>query len=225
MPGTNQQCNRFIELWNLVFMQFYQAPDGSRVPLPSPNIDTGMGLERAAAILQGKSNVYDTDIFTPLIRKVSEVCGRDYGLDDEIDYGIRVVAEHARSATFLISDGVVPSNDGRGYVLRRLLRRAIRYGRKLGLESQFLSRIADTVVDVMGGQYSDLKERQPFILRVISLEEDRFSEAFARGNLILKGMLDYRARHGSFVLDICSEKKNDLAIEGLFNEVTSIQLE
>ena len=222
VPGTNQQCNRFIELWNLVFMQFYQAPDGSRVPLPSPNIDTGMGLERAAAILQGKSNVYDTDIFTPLIRKVSEVCGRDYGLDDEIDYGIRVVAEHARSATFLISDGVVPSNDGRGYVLRRLLRRAIRYGRKLGLESQFLSRIADTVVDVMGGQYSDLKERQPFILRVISLEEDRFSEAFARGNLILKGMLDYRARHGSYVLDICSEKKNDLAIEGLFNEVIEV---
>ena len=135
VPDTGLKCDRFMELWNLVFMQYYQAQDGSRTPLPAPNIDTGMGLERAAVILQGKRNIYETDLFQPLIEKVAELCGKQYGQDTDTDYAIRVVAEHARSAAFLISDGVVPGNEGRGYVLRRVIRRAIRYGKKLGLEA------------------------------------------------------------------------------------------
>ncbi|MFH1560117.1 MAG: alanine--tRNA ligase [Chloroflexota bacterium] len=140
--GKGLKCDRFVELWNLVFTQYYQAPDGSRTPLPTPNIDTGMGLERCAVILQGKRSpstegrsIYETDIFQPLVQKVAELCRREYGHDQDTDYAIRVVAEHARSAAFLIADGVVPGNDGRDYVLRRVIRRAIRYGKKLGLEA------------------------------------------------------------------------------------------
>ena len=132
---TDLKCDRFVELWNLVFMQFYQAPDGSRTPLPAPNIDTGMGFERCAVILQGKRSIYDTDFFQPIVQKVAELCGKEYGQDSDDDYAIRVVAEHARASAFLISDGVVPGNDGRDYVLRRVIRRAIRYGKKLGLEA------------------------------------------------------------------------------------------
>ena len=123
-------CERFVELWNLVFMQFYQDLDGVRTPLPAPSVDTGMGLERTAAVLQGKPNVYETDLFRPIIDAVCGITGRAYGGDADTDYAIRVVAEHARAAAFLISDGVVPSNSERGYVLRRIIRRAIRYGRQ-----------------------------------------------------------------------------------------------
>ena len=133
--GPNCECGRFLELWNLVFMQFYQDPEGQRTPLPRPNIDTGMGLERAAMILQDVQSIYDTDLFAPIVKRVVELAGKPYGKDEETDVAIRVVAEHARSAAFLIADGVVPDNKGRGYVLRRLIRRAIRFGRKLGLES------------------------------------------------------------------------------------------
>ena len=133
--GPNCECGRFLELWNLVFMQFYQDTDGQRTPLPNPNIDTGMGLERAALILQDVPSIYETDLFQPLVARVCQLSDKEYGKDSETDVAIRVVAEHARSAAFLIADSVAPDNQGRGYVLRRLIRRAIRFARKLGLET------------------------------------------------------------------------------------------
>ena len=139
----NHDCERFVELWNLVFMQFYQDPDGNRTPLPAPSIDTGLGLERAAAILQGKRSPYETDLFRPIVQRVCQLTGKTYGQDRDTDYAIRVVAEHSRAAAFLIADGVVPGNEGRGYVLRRILRRAIRYGRRLGLIEPFFTQVAD----------------------------------------------------------------------------------
>ena len=132
--GSGLACGRFVELWNLVFMQYYQDAEGARTPLPAPNIDTGMGLERAAIILQKALSIYETDLFTELMQSAAGLCGREYGSDPDTDYALRVVAEHARSSTFLIGDGVAPGNEGRGYVLRRVIRRAIRYGRKLRLE-------------------------------------------------------------------------------------------
>ena len=199
------QCNRFVELWNLVFMQYYQDADGARTPLPAPNIDTGMGLERAAVILQGKRSIYETDLFDVLVQSAADLSDRVYGEDSDTDYALRVVAEHARSASFLIGDGVVPGNEGRAYVLRRVIRRAIRYGRKLGLEDPFLAGVAATVIDRMNDQYPDLEERRDFILRVISLEEERFGQALRTGmpmledglipfHLSLKNILDNEMR-------------------------------
>jgi alanyl-tRNA synthetase len=178
---TGQKCERFVELWNLVFMQFYQAQDRTRTPLPAPNIDTGMGLERCAVILQGKRNIYDTDIFHALVQKVAELCGKQYGKDKDTDYAMRVVAEHSRSAAFLISDGVVPGNDGRDYVLRKIIRRAIRYAKKLGLDEPFMSEVVTLVIERMKHQYPDLAERQEFILNVMWLEEERFGVTLERG--------------------------------------------
>ena len=188
-PGTGLPCDRFVELWNLVFMQYYQDANGARTPLPAPNIDTGMGLERAAVILQGKRNVYETDLLDVLVKSAADLSDRVYGEDSDTDYALRVVAEHARSASFLIGDGVVPGNEGRAYVLRRVIRRAIRYGRKLGLEDPFLAGVAATVVDRMKDQYPDLEQRRDFILRVISLEEERFGQTLRTGALpMLDGM-------------------------------------
>ena len=204
-PGTGLPCDRFVELWNLVFMQYYQDAGGARTPLPAPNIDTGMGLERAAVILQGKRNVYETDLLDVLVKSAADLSNRVYGEDSDTDYALRVVAEHARSASFLIGDGVVPGNEGRAYVLRRVIRRAIRYGRKLGLEDPFLAGVAATVVDRMKDQYPDLEQRRDFILRVISLEEERFGQALRTGmpmledglipfHLSLKNILDNEMR-------------------------------
>jgi alanyl-tRNA synthetase len=139
--GPNCECGRFTEIWNLVFTQYDQHEDGSRTPLPKPNIDTGMGLERTAAAMQGAKTVYETDCFVPIIANVSRLTGKSYGEDEATDKAIRVVAEHARAVTFLIADGVIPSNEGRGYVLRRVLRRAALFGRKLGVEG-FLDRLS-----------------------------------------------------------------------------------
>ena len=202
---TGLPCDRFVELWNLVFMQYYQDADGARTPLPAPNIDTGMGLERAAVILQGKRNVYETDLLDVLVKSAADLSDRVYGEDSDTDYALRVVAEHARSASFLIGDGVVPGNEGRAYVLRRVIRRAIRYGRKLGLEDPFLAGVAATVIDRMKDQYPDLEQRRDFILRVISLEEERFGQALRTGmpmledglipfHLSLKNILDNEMR-------------------------------
>ncbi len=195
VPGChpNCDCERFVELWNLVFMQFYQDPQGNRTPLPAPSVDTGMGLERAVAVLQDKANVYETDLFSPIIDSVCRLTGRTYGDDAEADYAIRVVAEHARAAVFLIGDGVAPGNEGRGYVLRRIIRRAIRYGRRLGLDQPYLTEVAETVLPRFRQTYRELLENHDFILRVIRLEEERFGEAFERGNGILNGMFAYRS--------------------------------
>ena len=185
----NCDCERFVELWNLVFMQFYQDPQRNRTPLPAPSVDTGMGLERAAVILQGKRNIYETDLFAPIIARVAGLAGRGYGDDAETDFAMRVVAEHARAAAFLTGDGVVPGNEGRGYVLRRVIRRAIRYGRRLGLTGAFLGEVVSEVIPRFQSVYGELAQNRDFILRVVNLEENRFAEAFGRGNEILLEMV------------------------------------
>ena len=188
----NCDCERYVELWNLVFMQYFQDSSGERTPLPAPSVDTGMGLERAMVILQGKQNIYETDLFAPIINKVSQLTGKTYGSETETDYAMRVVVEHARASAFLIGDGVVPGNEGRGYVLRRIIRRAIRYGRQLGLTDAFLTQIVEEVIPEFSTVYKELAESQDFILRVIGLEEERFAEAFVRGINLLNGMVKYR---------------------------------
>ena len=185
----NCDCERFVELWNLVFMQFYQDPQRQRTPLPAPSVDTGMGLERAAVILQGKRNIYETDLFAPIIARVAGLAGRRYGDDAETDFAMRVVAEHARAAAFLTGDGVVPGNEGRGYVLRRVIRRAIRYGRRLGLTGPFLGEVVSEVIPRFQAVYGELAQNRDFILRVVNLEENRFAEAFGRGNEMLLEMV------------------------------------
>ena len=193
----NCDCERFVELWNLVFMQYYQDTDRNRTPLPAPSVDTGMGLERAAVILQGKNNIYETDLFTPIIDKACQLTGRGYGADTETDFALRVIAEHARAAAFLIGDGVVPGNEGRGYVLRRVIRRAIRYGRRLGLTGPFLVEVVKEVIPRFQGVYGELSLNRDFILRVINLEEERFAEAFGRGNEILLDMIGTQSASGA----------------------------
>jgi len=199
--GPNCQCGRFLELWNLVFMQFYQDAEGRRTPLPNPNVDTGMGLERAAMILQGVSSIYETDLFDSIVYRVGELAGKPYGHDHETDVAIRVVAEHTRAASFLIADGVVPSNEGRGYVLRRLIRRAVRFGRKLGLKSEipptlpdefrgFLATVAETVIQQMGSVYPELTSGRAFVLQVLGLEEKRFSRVLKVGLGLLEAYIE-----------------------------------
>ena len=193
----NCDCERFVELWNLVFMQYYQDTERNRTPLPAPSVDTGMGLERAAVILQGKNNIYETDLFTPIIDRVGALTGKRYGEDAETDFAMRVVAEHARAAAFLIGDGVVPGNEGRGYVLRRVIRRAIRYGRRLGLTERFLVEVVDEVIPRFQAAYGELSQNREFITRVVSLEEERFAEAFGRGNEILLDMIGAQTGGGN----------------------------
>ena len=182
----NCDCERYVELWNLVFMQYFQDTSGRRTPLPAPSVDTGMGLERAMVILQGKHNIYETDLFVPIINKVGQLCGKSYGSGTEADYAMRVVVEHARAAAFLIGDGVVPGNEGRGYVLRRVIRRAIRYGRQLGLNDAFLALVVQEVIPQFSTTYKELTESQDFILRVVGLEEERFAEAIQTGLPLLE---------------------------------------
>ena len=187
-------CERFVELWNLVFMQFYQDTDGARTPLPAPSVDTGMGLERAAAVLQNKPNVYETDLFRPIIDAVCQLAGVEYGQSSDAgadtDYAIRVVAEHARAASVLISDGVVPSNSERGYVLRRIIRRAIRYGRQLGLDKPFMTDVAAAVIDRFAAAYPALSENRDFIQRVVGLEETQFLDNIRQGMPLLEERLE-----------------------------------
>jgi len=182
-PETD--ARRFIEIWNLVFMQFDQRSDGTLSPLPAPSIDTGMGLERITSVLQGKRSNYDTDLFLPILRAVAEQAGKRYGADPEADTSMRVIADHARALCFLVADGVVPANDKRGYVLRRVLRRAIRHGRKLGIERPFLRDVAPAVVETLGEVYPEIVGALPAILEVARREEERFGETVAAGLQLL----------------------------------------
>ena len=183
-------CDRYVELWNLVFMQYYHHLDGSRDNLPAPSVDTGMGFERLLRIMQDVDTGYDTDLFTPILAAVERISGKRYGQDPETTYGIRVVAEHGRSVTFLVADGVVPANEGRGYVLRRVIRRAIRYARRIGIEGNFLAEIADAAIAKMGDAYPELVNNRDFIQTVLRLEEDRFQQAFQNGYAILTDALE-----------------------------------
>jgi alanyl-tRNA synthetase len=190
--GPNCDCGRFSEIWNLVFTQYNQDENGQRTPLPRPNIDTGMGLERTAAVVQGHSSVYDIDLFTPLINRISALAGKKYGDDGNSDNAMRIVAEHSRGLAFLIADGVIPDNEGRGYVLRRLLRRAALFGRRLGLDRPFLAETARTTIEQMGTVYPELVQRQDFINKVIELEETRFRETLNTGLERIENLIPVR---------------------------------
>jgi alanyl-tRNA synthetase len=194
--GVNCDCDRFVEVWNNVFMEFDRQPDGRLNPLPAPSIDTGMGLERIAAVIQGKLSNYDTDLFTPILGAVSERTGARYKgtADDPADVSMRVIADHIRAMTFLITDGVVPSNEWRGYVLRKIMRRAMRHGHKLGTREPFLYTLVDTLVREMGDQYPELKANRDAVARVIRSEEERFDAVLNAGLPRLEEALERVAR-------------------------------
>jgi alanyl-tRNA synthetase len=193
--GVDCDCDRFLEIWNLVFMQFNQDAGGQMTPLPKPSIDTGMGLERLAAVLQGKATNYDTDLIRPIIARTEELAERAFGQDTAVDVAMKVIADHSRAAAFLIGDGVLPSNEGRGYVLRRIMRRAIRYGRNIGLARPFLHHTAATVFDIMRPAYPELAESSAFIRNVILNEEQRFMETLDNGlKLLNENLADLKAK-------------------------------
>ncbi len=186
--GVNTDNPRFMELWNLVFIQYFREADGSLSELPSKHVDTGAGLERIVACLQGKTSNYDTDLFTPIIDEISSLTGVNYD-PGETGMTHRVIADHVRMLTFAISDGALPSNDGRGYVLRRILRRAARFGRNLGMNEAFIYKLVPTVVKIMGDAYPELHERVAYIQKVIKSEEDSFSQTLDRGLQIFSGLI------------------------------------
>jgi alanyl-tRNA synthetase len=182
-PGSaDADGDRYVEIWNLVFMQYDRQPDATLVPLPRPSVDTGMGLERLAAVMQGVHNNYDTDLFASLIGATARLVGEV----DPADKSLRVVADHIRSCAFLVADGVVPSNEGRGYVLRRIVRRAIRHGHRLGLREPFFHRLVGPLVEVMAGAYPGLERRQEVVERVLRQEEERFAETLEQGLRVLE---------------------------------------
>ncbi len=184
--GADPSGDGYVEFWNLVFMQFEQSPGRERNPLPKPCVDTGMGLERITRIVQWAESNYDTDFFQPLIARMSEIAGRRYGASDESDVSLRVIADHARACTILIGDGVLPSNEGRGYVLRRVLRRAARHGVLLGVEEPFLHEVSACSIDRLAEAYPELVKRRAFILDTIRKEEERFSRTIGRGLSLLE---------------------------------------
>ncbi len=186
-PDCNVECScdRHLELWNHVFTQFDRNLDGSFTPLPKPNIDTGMGLERLAAVAQGHRSNYDTDLFTPIIHHIAKLSGKKYRASADNDVSMRVIADHARAVFFLIADGILPSNEGRGYVLRRILRRACRHGKLLGFDKPFLNEVVASVVDVMKDAYPESVDRLSFVQKVIFNEEQRFLETLDTGLRIL----------------------------------------
>ncbi|HLN85403.1 MAG TPA: alanine--tRNA ligase, partial [Candidatus Limnocylindrales bacterium] len=183
---VNGDCARYIELWNLVFIQFNRAEDRSLSELPAKHVDTGMGLERITAVLQKVLSNYDIDTMRSLTATTEKLTGKKYGADPTADISFRVIDDHVRAVSFLITDGVTPSNEGRGYVLRRLLRRAARHGRLIGLKEPFLHEVAKTVADVMGDAYPELRTEVQRIRKVIRIEEERFGETLDRGLVLLE---------------------------------------
>jgi alanyl-tRNA synthetase len=192
--------DRVVEFWNLVFTQFDKDEEGNYNKLAHPNIDTGMGLERIATIMQGVDNIFEIDTIKNILAKVSSLSGVKYGEDREKDISLRIITDHVKGVTMLISDGVAPSNEGRGYVLRRLLRRAARHGRLLGIKGLFLTEIVDEVVKNYGGAYPELKENQAYIEKIVSLEEERFNETIDSGMSILLGYIEELVKDDKKVL-------------------------
>jgi alanyl-tRNA synthetase len=197
--GVDCSCDRYVEIWNNVFMEFDRQADGALNPLPAPSIDTGMGLERVTAVIQGKLSNYDTDLFTPVLSAIGERAGIAYRatLDDPSDVSMRVVADHLRAMTFLIADGVVPSNEWRGYVLRKIMRRAMRHGKRLGFREPALHGLVDVVVREMGGAYPELPTNRDAIVRVVRSEEERFDAVLTAGLPRLEEALDRAAAAGT----------------------------
>lgn len=188
--GVGCDCDRFVEVWNLVFTQFENDGNGNYTPLDHPNIDTGMGLERLACVMQGVDNLFLVDTIQNIMKKVSEISGVAYGSGEKTDISLRVITDHIRSTTFMISDGIMPSNAGRGYVLRRLLRRAARHGRLLGIQRLFLAELCDTVIQENRSAYPQLVEKQEFIKKVIAVEEESFARTIDQGMALLNQMVE-----------------------------------
>jgi alanyl-tRNA synthetase len=238
-PLHDPHGDRFMEFWNLVFMQYNQAQDGSRTLLPKPSVDTGAGLERILALLQGVDSVWETDLMLPLIETAQSVTGKSYRVgdyDDRDSFAMRVLAEHARSSTMLVTDGVFPSNEGRGYVLRRIIRRAVRYAYLLGTEQLVMPRLVETAIDVMGNAYPDVVKSKDFVVGVLTREEERFRHTLKTG----LGILDDAIASGAslsgataFVLhdtygfpleltqEIAGERSIDVDLAGFEQEMTA----
>jgi alanyl-tRNA synthetase len=202
----NGAGDRVMEIWNLVFMQYHRDDRGALHPLPKPSIDTGMGLERLAAVVQGKITNYDSDLFRPIIRAIEELAHRPYGTSEDADRAMRVIADHLRAISFMIADGILPSNEGRGYVLRRILRRAGRYGRLLGLESPFLYMLTDVVIAEMKAAYPELERTKSTIHHVTNAEEERFLDTLDKGLRLLD----------EIVADAKRAKRTSISGEALF---------
>ncbi len=202
LPTCNVECDcdRFLEVWNLVFTQFDRDSEGRLAPLPKPNIDTGMGLERLAAAAQGKKSNYDSDLFSKNISFIEKISGKKYKNDEDTDISIRIIADHSRAITFLIGDGILPSNEGRGYVLRRILRRAARHGKLLGLNKPFLHEASQAVIDVMWAAYPDLSDKETYIKKVVLNEEQRFIETLDGGLKILSDEVAALIKEGKSIV-------------------------
>ena len=193
-------CDRYMEIWNNVFMQFDRSKEGTLTPLPKPSVDTGMGLERISTVMQGVTSNYDTDLLQGIIRHIEQVSGKKYRENEKDDVSMRVIADHARAVTFLICDGVLPSNEGRGYVLRRIMRRAARHAKMLGMSEPVLYRVVDAVNFMMGDAYPELLEREHYVKKVIHAEEERFAETLDRGLAILNEETARLKREGGSVI-------------------------
>jgi alanyl-tRNA synthetase len=202
--GVACECDRWLEVWNLVFMEYDRDASGALAPLPAPCVDTGMGLERIAAVVQGRLSNYDSDLFAPLIAAVADRSGKPYGTDPRDDVSLRVVADHLRAMTFLIADGVMPGNEGRGYVLRKIMRRAMRHGKRLGVEEPFLHRLTAAVVGRMSGAYPELLNEAETVGRVVQVEEERFAStlkvALEQFGRLAHGVRETLPGHAAFTL-------------------------
>ncbi|WP_067837197.1 alanine--tRNA ligase [Amphibacillus sediminis] len=187
-PGGEN--DRYLEIWNLVFSQFNHNPDDTYTPLPKKNIDTGMGLERVVSVLQDTPTNFETDLFLPIIKQVESLTTHQYGEDNATDIAFRVIADHIRTVTFAVGDGALPSNEGRGYVLRRLLRRAVRFAKQLGIEKPFMHQLVPTVARIMEDFYGEVKDKQEFIANVVQTEEERFHETLHDGLAILASIIE-----------------------------------
>ncbi len=189
-------CDRYMEIWNLVFMQFDRQPGGKQVPLPKPAVDTGMGLERITTVMQGVRSNYDTDLLRTIIRQIEELSGKTYGADEDNDVSMRVMADHSRATAYLIADGVLPSNEGRGYVLRRIMRRAMRHAKMLGFDDPVLFKTAVFVLESMTQAYPNEAQRKDFVAQVVQNEEERFIQTLGNGLRILQDKIARLARNG-----------------------------
>ncbi len=193
-------CDRFMEVWNLVFTQFDKDEDGNYNPLPNPNIDTGMGLERLAVVMQGVNNLFEVDTVQDVMKHICAISGLEYKKDEKKDVSLRVITDHIRSTVMMISDGVTPSNEGRGYVLRRLLRRAARHGKLLGINGAFLSVVADTVIDSSKDAYPELSEKREYIKKIIKIEEEKFQATIDNGLVVLTEYIEETKKNGEKLL-------------------------
>ena len=232
-------CDRFMEVWNLVFTQFDKDEDGNYNRLANPNIDTGMGLERLAAIMQGVNNLFEVDTVQNTMSHISKIAGVEYKKDEKVDVSLRVITDHIRSTVMMVSDGVIPSNEGRGYVLRRLLRRAARHGKLLNIQGEFLYTVADTVIDESKAGYPELEEKREYIKKIIKIEEERFSKTIdnglsildeyiaelnAEGNKVLSGDKAFKLNdtYGfpiDITIEICNEKGIEVDRKGFDSEL------